>query len=94
MNDQGGQQLYDSLRQDGHPESSVYMAAVGYDAATFLLRAIESGWNFEVPLPITQSKGILGDYQKVADHSYEPSMRLLKFEDGSLVPQSIRSKTN
>ena len=86
VNDQGAQELYDSLRKDGKAESAVYMAAIGFDSATFLLQAIENGWNFEAPLPMKQAKGILGEYHKVSEFSYEPSMRLLKFQGTELVP--------
>ena len=84
VSDEGAQQLYDSLRKDGKAESAVYMAAIGYDAATFLFQAIEGGWDFKTPLPMKNRKGILGEYHQVADYSYEPSMRLLKFQGSEL----------
>lgn len=85
VNDDKAQDLYRELRAQGKTSSAIYTAAVAYDAASFLAGLVEKNWDFTVPLPIENPSGVLGEYSKIAERSFEPAMRMMRVEAGNLV---------
>ena len=86
VDDSKAEKFYELLSTKGSNSNAVYMSAIGFDSANFLIAAINTGWKFTTPIPISSTEGILGHYHRPRETSLKPPMRLLKFTDGKLIP--------
>jgi hypothetical protein len=84
VDDGSAYKLYQRFNPDSQAQNSVFMAALGYDLLSMVLKTIDSGWDFKSPLPLSGFAGVVGSYKHRNENSLEPPIAMFRIENGEL----------